>query len=92
MNNSFPTYDYFISKIIHPSERNRKNMDLRYKYYSTKYSISKLIGPIRGAEFGGRYGYSGYAICLGSASIELYHGYDKAGLEGGVKDLSLIHI
>ena len=86
MNNSFPTYDYFMSNIIHPTERSRKNMNLRYRYYSTKHSISKLLNPKKIAEFGVRYGYSGYAICSGSSSIELYHGYDKAGLEGGVKD------
>ena len=77
----FPLYTKWLNNIVHPSERNRREMFLRWEYFYTKYSICNLIKPKRICEIGVRFGYSAYAFCL--SKPHLYHGYDKPDLEGG---------
>jgi len=77
----FPLYTKWLNNIVHPSERTRREMFLRWEYFYTKYSICSLIKPKKICEIGVRFGYSAYAFCL--SKPHLYHGYDKPDLEGG---------
>jgi hypothetical protein len=78
---NFPMYNEWINTVVHPSERNRPEMTSRWEYFYTKYSICSLIKPRKICELGVRFGYSAYSFCL--TGPEIYHGYDKPGLEGG---------
>lgn len=77
----FPLYSDWMKTVVHPTEKSRPQMFLRWEYFYTKYSICKLIKPKKICELGVRFGYSAYSFCL--TGPEIYHGYDKPDLEGG---------
>ena len=78
---NFPLYKEWLNTVVHPTERSRPQMFLRWEYFYTKYSICSLIKPKKICELGVRFGYSAYSFCL--TGPEVYHGFDKPDLEGG---------
>lgn len=78
---SFPDYETWMNSVVHPAERQRKEMDLRWQYFRTKNSIVELIKPKKVCEIGVRLGYGAYSFCL--TKPDLFHGFDKPDLEGG---------